>query len=80
MVRFEKGSFSVTIDGCKSTYVDTIKALLVAMKAGDRNLLNESDIHLICNLIDSMLPDEEQIIDLQDIELLKQLKTKPKTK
>lgn len=74
MVKFNNdNTFTVSIEGENYTYVDTIKSLLAhASYAND--LISDNERYCINNLIASMLPHPEQIINSEDVELLKKVK------
>ncbi|NDV79860.1 hypothetical protein [Dysgonomonas sp. 511] len=75
MVKFNKdNTFSVSIEGCGDTYIDTIKALLSYIGYDDGDILTKDERYYISNLIASMLPNPEQIINSEDIELLRAAK------
>ena len=70
-------SFSVTITGGKDEYIETIKNLLFVLSNCDSSVnLSQMELYNICNLISCMLPENEQIINMDDVELLKQIKKK----
>ena len=70
-------SFTVTIFGDESEYIETIKSILFIMSTFDKDaIFPQSDLNYLCNLVSCMLPDSEQIINKVDINLLKQIKKK----
>ena len=72
MVKFnDDNTFTVSIEGCNGAYIDTIKALLTYVGQGDDNYISQNELYYISNLIASMLPNPEQIINKEDAELLK---------
>jgi hypothetical protein len=71
-------TYTIEFIGGKENYIYNIKALLrLVINVGDV-LSCQQDINCVCDLIYNMLPDAEQIVSLEDAELLKTLKNKPK--
>lgn len=72
MVKFDKNnSFTVSIEGESAVYVDTIKALIAYLGNTDDNYISNNERFCVANLLTSMLPNPEQIINSEDIELLR---------
>ena len=70
-------SFTVTISGDKDAYIETIRTILLLLGQYQSDIeLRQSDLYYICNLIDYMLPDSDQVINKNDVELLNQIKEK----
>lgn len=75
MVNFnENNTFVVSIEGCNKVYIDTIKALIGCLSNTDENSISNNERYCIGNLLDSMLPHPEQIINSEDAKLLKAAK------
>ena len=80
MIKFNKGkeitldTYTIQREGDKLDYLDTINALLTLICLVPKEDVNSCEINEICRLIKDMLPDESQIIDAEDAELLKILK------
>lgn len=68
MIQFDDKNlaYTVTIVGDRGNYLDTIKTLLYIMGRESNSDLSSKDINVMCNLIESMLPDARQIINLDD--------------
>lgn len=83
MVKFgkieERETFSVSVQGDKYDYIATIKSLLSIMSAIPETSYVSKDAYYICNLIDGMLPNEQQIINLDEAEYLKTIKEQNNT-
>lgn len=63
MITFNKDSITITLRGCKETYIETLKALNDAV--ADLSEKGEST-YLLNNLINDMLPDFRQIINIDE--------------
>lgn len=78
MVQFDKKDgepvFTASIRGDKKDYLDTIKTLLNIVGRASEDLLNENDRYNIGTLIEDMLPDERQIVSLEDAQYLEAIK------
>lgn len=66
-----RNSFTITVDGDS---LSTIHTLLDALAYFDKNVIDDIHRHHLCNLIASMLPNEGQIINEEDAELLEKVK------
>lgn len=72
MVNFnEDNTFTLSIEGCNKVYIDTMKALIGCLSNSDDNYISNNDRYSIANLLDSMLPNPEQIISNEDVRLLR---------
>lgn len=71
MIQFDDKNlaYTVTILGDRSNYLETIKTLLYMMGRESNSDLSSKDINVMCNLIESMLPDERQIINLDEMKM-----------
>jgi|GEM_PF-6181278 hypothetical protein len=82
MVEFSKKEkfdyFSVTIEGDKDEYIETVKSLLTFMHSVEDEFATRNTRYYICNLIKGLLPDCDQIINMEDVELLKSIKQQKK--
>lgn len=67
-------NFTVTIEGCKCTYIQTLKALVEALAACNKEALTDNEFYSICNLIACMLPDETQVLNPEEVKLFEELK------
>lgn len=81
MVTFNKdkiaSSFTVTIEGDKTEYIETIKSILFLLGQYQSDiLLTQDKLYFLTNLVSCMLPEDEQIISKDDVNLLKQIKKK----
>lgn len=79
MVQFKsnnnnKECFSFDVIGNQTVYIDTIKALLFFLGHCNADYEVNNELYCISNLIDGMLPDESQIINLEDVELFQKFK------
>jgi len=76
MVQFEnldnRESFKVSIYGNSSEYVETIKTLLSVISI--ESDINQTERYYLCNLIECLLPDPEQIISIDDAKELQRIK------
>lgn len=83
MVQFEKDKngvdfFKIEVRGERENYIDLIKSLLTMIHIAPDTQELQNEFYDICNLIEYMLPDSDQIINKEDAELLKELKSKRK--
>lgn len=54
-----------TLQNCdKGVHLETIKALLNYLSSDNGTICTQNDKYCICNLISSMLPNENQLINL----------------
>lgn len=67
-------SFTITAKGQKDEYIETIQALTNVLGGVEADFLTDRDRYLICSLIADMLPNPEQIVDIEDMELLTKAK------
>lgn len=67
-------TFSFDVVGGQMVYVETIKALLFFMGHCQSGYDMTSEAYYMCNLIEGMLPDERQIISIEDADLFEKLK------
>ena len=79
MVQFKKNdknidTFSFDVIGSQMVYVETIKALLFFMGHCQSGCDMTSEAYYMCNLIEGMLPDERQIISVEDADLFEKFK------
>lgn len=79
MIQFKKNEkgqdcFSFDVIGGKMEYIETIKALLFFTGHCQSGYDPTSELYYICNLIEGMLPEENQVISLEDAELLQNIK------
>lgn len=79
MIQFSKDnngreSFTIRFDGCREEYISIVKSMLFFMGNCQYNGEINQETYNMCRLIDSMLPDANQIITKEDIEILKQAK------
>lgn len=71
-------NFTFTVDGEKEVYINTIKALLSVLGSIENNLISVDERYLICNLISGMLPDDQQIANIEDIKELNTIQERRK--
>lgn len=74
-VKFNKKerSVSLTITGYdECDYMQTIKALLTVMGGVEDDFLSQEKRFRICQLIEEMLPSDEQIMNIEDVKRLKE--------
>ncbi len=70
-------SFTVTIEGGTADYLDTIKALLNTLIWMDAEMITHQPTrHSVCALILGMLPSEEQMEKLAEMQNIKNLTNK----
>lgn len=79
MVQFNENTdkmqvFTASITGDKEDYLSTIKTLLNIISGYREDNFDQSDLYNICNLIKGMLPDEKQIVSLEDAQYLEAIK------
>lgn len=82
-VQFNKDERSVSLtmkgyDECD--YMQTIKALLTVMGGVEDDFLSQEKRFRICQLIEEMLPTDEQILNIEDIKRLKEYDKRAKVK
>lgn len=70
-------SFTVTVRGDYSDYLLLIRSLLDAMVFMDESMITDQPMrHAICDLIADMLPSEEQMEKLAEMQNIKNLTNK----
>ena len=70
-------SYTITVMGDKWEYIDTIKAILTILAYHNSDIeFTQNELYYLCNLVSCMLPDGEQVISMEDVELLKRIKEK----
>lgn len=79
MIRFDKvnnrsENFSISIQGDKHDYIETIKAILSVLSKMPEESYVSQEVYYMCNLIESLLPDERQIVNLDEAEYLQAIK------
>lgn len=80
-LKFNENSVDLTLRYLdKTNYMDTIKAILRCMGNVDKELLTEDERFWLCSLVSEMLPSDEQIMNVEDIERLREYDKKAKTK
>lgn len=75
MVQFsENKDFTVTIKGNNEDYIELLKVLLDTVFNLNDGESSYNDRYYICNLIKNMLPSKDQIVNIEDANMLKQIK------
>ncbi len=79
MVQFNENTdkmqvFTASITGDKEDYLSTIKTLLNIISGYREDNFDQNDLYNVCNLIKGMLPDEKQIVSLEDAQYLEAIK------
>jgi len=72
MVTFNKDNITITLQGDKDTYVQTLKALNNA--ASDLSERGTDYAYLLHNLINDMLPDFKQLVNVDESMQLNRMK------
>ena len=81
MVQFNGNSnFSITVAGDRGDYIELLETLLDSIAYPDDGESYNKDRYVICNLIKSLLPSENQIVNIEDADILKQIKGANKNK
>lgn len=81
VVQFNKNnngrdSFTFSVMGDKDDYIETMKSILHYLSSIDNDFDNHNYRNLMCNLLESMLPDASQIVSPATATLLEQLKSR----
>ena len=81
MVQFNgNANFNITVDGDRGGYIELLEVLLDSIAYPSDTESYNKDRYVICNLIKSMLPSENQIVNIEDADMLKQIKGENKNK
>lgn len=71
-----RDSFTFSVMGDKDDYIETMKSILHYLSSIDNDFDNHNYRNLMCNLLESMLPDASQIVSPATATLLEQLKSR----
>ena len=74
MVQFNESGFTVTVNGGKSEYLETIETLLNVIIHPNDGESSSDERYILCNLIKNMLPSESQIVNEDEVKMLRRIK------
>lgn len=75
----ETAQFTISVDGDKDDYIETLQALLRAVQVLSNEDSTENECFYLTNLIRGMLPNYKQVINIDEVEKLEEIKQQNKS-